>query len=289
MPQPLFDLPQLEAALAGTLYAGKLHFAPVTDSTNSDGLEAARAGAPHGTVYFADEQLAGRGRGNHGWHSAAGEGLYVSVLLRPPIPAARLQLLPFAAGLAAADAIRATTGLPVDLRWPNDLLIGPRKTGGILVEGKVEGKAEGKAESSAVAYAVVGIGINVHQRGFPADLATPATSLDLEAGKSNSRQRLLIWLLKSLERETLGLLDPTATETIPNRMAQASTWVNGRSVRVHGPQACTGVTAGLDEDGFLLVRTATGLVTVQTGGLRADENEPPLQTDQEINGPGDIS
>ena len=289
MPQPLFDLPQLEAALAGTLYAGKLHFAPVTDSTTSDGLEAARAGAPHGTVYFADEQLAGRGRGNHGWHSAAGEGLYVSVLLRPPIPAARLQLLPFAAGLAAADAIRATTGLPVDLRWPNDLLIGPRKTGGILVEGKVEGKAEGKAESSAVAYAVVGIGINVHQRGFPADLATPATSLDLEAGKSNSRQRLLIWLLKSLERETLGLLDPTATETIPNRMAQASTWVNGRSVRVHGPQACTGVTAGLDEDGFLLVRTATGLVTVQTGGLRADENEPPLQTDQEINGPGDIS
>jgi len=273
MPQPLFDLPQLEAALAGTLYAGKLHFAPVTDSTNSDGLEAARAGAPHGTVYFADEQLAGRGRGNHGWHSAAGEGLYVSVLLRPPIPAARLQLLPFAAGLAAADAIRATTGLPVDLRWPNDLLIGPRKTGGILVEGKVEGKAEGKAESSAVAYAVVGIGINVHQRGFPADLATPATSLDLEAGKSNSRQRLLIWLLKSLERETLGLLDPTATETIPNRMAQASTWVNGRSVRVHGPQACTGTTGGLDKHGFLLVRTADGWVTVQTGGIRAAETE----------------
>jgi BirA family biotin operon repressor/biotin-[acetyl-CoA-carboxylase] ligase len=299
MPQPLFDLPQLEAALAGTLYAGKLHFAPVTDSTNSDALEAARAGGPHGSVYVADEQLAGRGRGNHGWHSAAGEGLYVSVLLRPPIPPARLPLLPFAAGLAAADAIRATTGLTVDLRWPNDLLIGPRKTGGILVEGKVEGKAEGKAESSAVAYAVVGIGINVHQRGFPADLATPATSLDLEAGvprptervprrssslgwesgKSNSRQRLLISLLKSLEREARGLIEPAAIETIPRRMQKASTWINGRCVRVHGPQACTGVTAGLDENGFLLVRTATGLVTVQTGGLRAAENEPPSQNE----------
>jgi BirA family biotin operon repressor/biotin-[acetyl-CoA-carboxylase] ligase len=271
MPQPLFDLPQLEAALAGTLYAGKLHFAPVTDSTNSDALEAARAGAPHGSVYFADEQLAGRGRGNHGWHSVPGEGLYVSVLLRPSIPAARLPLLPFAAGLAAADAIRATTGLTVDLRWPNDLLIGPRKTGGILVEATIN--------SQSPPHAVVGIGINVHQRSFPADLATPATSLDTEAEKSNSRQRLLISLLKSLERETLGLLDPAAIETIPRRMQKASTWINGRSVHVHGPQACTGVTAGLDENGFLLVRTATGLVTVQTGGLRAAENEPPWQNE----------
>jgi BirA family biotin operon repressor/biotin-[acetyl-CoA-carboxylase] ligase len=275
MTQPLFDIPALEAALTGTIFAGKLHFAPVTDSTNTDALEAARTGAPHGSVYFADEQLAGRGRGNHGWHSAAGAGLYVSVLLRPPIPAARLGLLPFAAGLAAADAIHTTTGLTVDLRWPNDLLIGPRKTGGILVEGKVEGKAE----SSAVAYAVVGIGINVDQRSFPADLATPATSLNLESRKSISRQRLLISLLKSLERETLGLLDPAAIETIPLRMQQASTWVSGCNVRVHGPQACTGVTAGLDENGFLLVGTATGLVTVQTGGLRAAESEPPSQND----------
>jgi BirA family biotin operon repressor/biotin-[acetyl-CoA-carboxylase] ligase len=265
MPQPLFDLPQLEAALAGTIYAGKLHFAPVTDSTNGDALEAARAGGPHGSVYFADEQLAGRGRGNHGWHSAAGAGLYVSVLLRPHIPAARLSLLPFAAGLAAADAIRATTGLTVDLRWPNDLLIGPRKTGGILVEATVN--------SQSPPHAVVGIGINVHQRSFPADLATPATSLDLESKKSISRQHLLIALLKSLERETMALNDPAAAETIPRRIARASTWVQGRGVCVHGPQACTGVTAGLDQNGFLLVRTATGLVTVQTGGLRTTQTD----------------
>ena len=103
----VFDLAALEAALAGTIFAGKLHFSPVTDSTNSDALEAARSGAPHGSVYFADEQLAGRGRGDHAWHSAAGEGLYVSVLLRPQIPAVRLPLLPLAAGLAAAEAIHA--------------------------------------------------------------------------------------------------------------------------------------------------------------------------------------
>jgi BirA family biotin operon repressor/biotin-[acetyl-CoA-carboxylase] ligase len=259
----MFDLAQLEAALAGTVFAGRLHFSPVTESTNTDALAAARRGAEHGSVWFADEQLAGRGRSGHAWHSPAGEGLYVSVLLRPRIPAARLPLLPLAAGLAAAEAVRAAAGLAVDLRWPNDLLIGPRKTGGILVEAKNQG--------SAVAFAVVGIGINVHQQAFDPTLATAATSLDLEAGRRISRQKVLAALLKSLERETLGLLEPASGTAIPARVEQASTWIRGRRVEVHGPQACAGVTAGLDEHGFLRVRTAEGLVTVQTGGIRAAE------------------
>jgi BirA family transcriptional regulator, biotin operon repressor / biotin---[acetyl-CoA-carboxylase] ligase len=267
-PSPMFNLSTLETALAGTIFAGQLHFAPVTESTNTDALGAARSGAPHGSVYFADEQRAGRGRGDHAWHSAAGQGLYVSILLRPSIPAARLHLLPLAAGLAAAHAIHAITSLSVDLRWPNDLLIGPRKVGGVLVEGKLESKTE----SSAAAYAIVGIGINVHQHNFPEQLPTPATSLDLETASPNSRQQLLIELLKSIQSETLILNDPAAIETIPLRVQQASTWVSGRRVHVHGPQACTGTTAGLDANGFLLVRTAAGLVTVQTGGLRAAED-----------------
>jgi BirA family biotin operon repressor/biotin-[acetyl-CoA-carboxylase] ligase len=256
----VYDLAALEAELAGTVFAGKLHFTPATASTNSDALQAARSAAPHGSVYFADEQRAGRGRGDHAWHSAAGEGLYVSLLLRPPIPALRLPLLPLAAGLAAAEAIRAVAGLAVDLRWPNDLLIGPRKTGGILVESKISG--------GAVDFAVVGIGINVHQEGFDSDLATLATSLDLEARRRVSRQHLLVALLKSLEREALGLADAAAGVTIPARVEQASSWIRGRRVEVHGPQACVGVTAGLDEHGFLLVSTTDGLVTVQTGGIR---------------------
>src|SRR5271168_2030869 len=102
----MFDLDSLEFALTGTIFAGKLHFVPSTGSTNSDAINAARSGAAHGSVYFADEQTAGRGRGDHAWHSAAGEGLYVSVLLRLPIPLSRLTLLPLATGLAAAAAIR---------------------------------------------------------------------------------------------------------------------------------------------------------------------------------------
>ena len=256
----MYDLPALETALSNSIYASKLHFLPVTGSTNVDALAAARSGAPHGTVFFADEQTAGRGRGDHTWLSAAGQGLYVTVLLRPALPSARLPLLPLAAGLAAVEAIRQASGLTSDLRWPNDLLIDERKTGGIL--------SEAQTDSGLVSYAAIGIGINVHQGQFASGLATPATSLDLETGGAISRQHLLIALLESLERETRVLAGPDAA-SIPQRAEQASTWMHGRRVEVHGPQACTGVTEGLDENGFLLVRTAEGLVRVQTGGVRA--------------------
>ena len=256
----MYDLAELETALAGTLFSGHLHFLPVTGSTNTDALAAARAGAPHGSVFFADEQTSGRGRGDHGWESAAGEGLYVSVLFRLAVPASRVGLLPLAAGLAAAQAIAAVSGLTADLRWPNDLLIGSRKTGGILVESRIE--------KQELAYAVVGIGINVHQRAFAADLATPATSLDIASARPLPRQRLLIALLESLEREAGAVARADEAAKIPERIEGASTWVRGRRVEVHGPQACAGVTAGLDENGFLRVETAGGITVVRTGGIR---------------------
>ncbi|MGB8258852.1 MAG: biotin--[acetyl-CoA-carboxylase] ligase, partial [Terracidiphilus sp.] len=130
----MYDLAALDRALAGTVFAGRVHYAAETGSTNTDALVDAREGAPHGAVWLADAQSDGRGRGDHSWLSVAGEGLYVSVLLRPAIPASRLPLVPLAAGLAAAEAIRQATGLEADLRWPNDLLLGECKTGGILAE-----------------------------------------------------------------------------------------------------------------------------------------------------------
>lgn len=266
VPKAMFDLPALEASLAGTTFAGKLHFSPVTDSTNTDALGAARAGAPGGSVYFADEQLAGRGRGGHAWHSAAGQGLYVSILLRPSIPAARLALLPLAAGLAAADAIRATTGLAIDLRWPNDLLLGPRKVGGILIEAKTE--------ASAVAYTVIGIGINVHQPQFPPELSPIATSLFIETGRNWPRQDLLLALLQSLDQELAALTGPganipSAAQSIRARLEKSSSWIRNKRVRVDEGEPFTGIAEGLDSRGFLQVRTPTGLRTVLSGGVRA--------------------
>jgi len=253
---------EIDAALAGTPFAGGLHHFPTIDSTNTYALEEARRGARHGSYYVADEQTAGRGRSDHQWHSNAGQGLYLSVLLRPDLDTADLVWLPLIAGLAAHRAIHEVTALDADLRWPNDLLIGPRKTGGILVEAVIDGRAE-----SGQAAAVIGMGINLHQRRFPQGLATEPTSLDLETGCYTGRQELLIALLIALNDELSGLGSTRAA--IPARIEAISTWVQGRRVEVHGPLACTGVTAGLDERGFLRVRTAGGLVTVTTGGIRA--------------------
>jgi BirA family biotin operon repressor/biotin-[acetyl-CoA-carboxylase] ligase len=257
----MYDLAALDGALSNSIYSGKLHFAPVTGSTNVDAVAAARCGAPHGSVFFADEQTAGRGRGNHSWESAAAQGLYVSILLRPAMKTAHLPIVPLAAGLAAASAVAATANLKVDLRWPNDILIGDRKAGGILVESKTDG--------SHVSWVVIGIGINVHQRAFDPALATPATSLDLAAGSTISRQTLLTALLESLQSEASVLHDSAVVAAIPARVALSSSWLWNRPIQVHGPQACVGITRGLDENGFLLVETDSGIVTVQTGGIRA--------------------
>jgi len=251
---------EIDDALAGTPFAKGLHHLRTVDSTNTYALQQARNGAPHGSFYVADEQTAGRGRSDHEWHSQAGQGLYLSVLLRPDLDTADLVWLPLIAGLAAHRAVREVTALDADLRWPNDLLIGERKVGGILVEAV--------AESGLASAAVIGIGINLHQRRFPAGLSTEPTSLDVETGRTTSRQQLLIALLRALHNEIVGLASMASRAAIPLRIEAISTWVRGRRIEVHGPQPCTGVTAGLDERGFLRVRTASGLVTVTTGGIR---------------------
>jgi len=250
----------IDASLANTPFHGQLHHLASIDSTNTHALEQAKLGAPHGSYYIADEQTAGRGRSDHTWISEAGEGLYLSVLLRPKISPSDLTWLPLLAGLAVHRAIREVTALEADLRWPNDILIGPRKVAGILVEAVTD--------SGQLSAAVLGIGINLHQQTFPADLATPATSLDLETGLYTCRQDLLVAILQELNAELQHLNRTEAIAAVPNRIAAISTWVQGRQVEVHGPQPCSGTTLGLDPSGFLRVQTKTGPITITTGGLR---------------------
>jgi BirA family transcriptional regulator, biotin operon repressor / biotin---[acetyl-CoA-carboxylase] ligase len=256
-----FDLPALNAALAGSRFAGNLHFFPAIDSTNNYAMRQAETGAPDGSVYFADEQSAGRGRGAHGWTSPPGSGLYVSILLRPRIAPADILWLSLAAGLAVHDAIASVTSLQPDLRWPNDLLFGPRKFCGILTELN--------AEVTRVRHAVIGIGINVHQPQFPHELQPIATSLFLETGRNWPRQDLLLALLQSLDRELAALANPpTAAASIRTRLEQRSSWIRGKRVRVEEGDPYHGVTDGLDARGFLQVRTPQGLRTVLSGGVR---------------------
>ena len=244
------DANLIHSSLKETCFANGFHHFQTIDSTNTHALDQARQGAVHGNFYLADEQTAGRGRSDHQWHSAAAQGLYLSVLLR--VPAEQLAWLPLVTAFAAHSAIHETTNIVIDLRWPNDLLINEKKAGGILVE-------------TTTGAAVVGIGINLHQKSFPESLATAATSLTLETSERVNRQELLIAFLQALNNE----LANKVLATLPERTAAISSWVEGRSVEVHGPQACVGITAGLDQHGFLRVLTTEGLVTVTTGGIRA--------------------
>lgn len=249
--------------------AGRVTWLPVTGSTNQLALEAAQAGARRG-IWVADEQIAGRGRGGHFWHSTRGDGLYVSVLVTPELPLDRALWLSLATGLAAQQAIAVTTGLRVDLRWPNDLLCNGRKLGGILVESSVASAAGG---SASLRYAVLGLGINVHHGAFPAEIASLATSLRLEKVERVKRQTLLIAFLRALDRE-LDELDReyagvSAGESILKRFSRASSWVEGKRVQVPEDGGYLGVTAGLDERGFLLVDDDQRVRrTVLSGGVR---------------------
>ena len=263
------DVAAINAALVGTRFAGKVrHFATV-GSTNAMLLEEAAAGAAEGTVFVADEQTAGRGRGGHSWHSTPGDGLYVSVLAKPGLPLRETLWISLATGLAVQSAIRPVTGVAVDIRWPNDLLLGGRKCGGILVETAVEPE-----RSALLRYAVIGIGVNVNHARFPEELTTLATSLRMESGAAQSRSALLVALLRALDRELLLLEEAHAQGggTLLERFALASSWVSGKRVSVPEQGGYTGVTAGLDAHGFLRVAGDDGVLrTVLSGGVREAE------------------
>jgi BirA family transcriptional regulator, biotin operon repressor / biotin---[acetyl-CoA-carboxylase] ligase len=266
-----FDLAGVAEELVGTAFAGQVQHLRSVGSTNVLALEAAQAGAQHGCVWVADEQTAGRGRGGHSWHSAAGDGLYVSVLLRPQMALLDALWLSLATGLAVQAAIASVTGLNADIRWPNDLLLGIRKCGGVLVETSVV--ASQSDTPAMLRYAVVGVGINVNHESFPSELQDIATSLRRESGRAWAREKILVELLRALERE-VGLLEAELQGRATGggllaRFAAASSWVRGKQVRVDEKGGYTGVTDGLDERGFLRVAGDDGVLhIVLSGGVR---------------------
>lgn len=252
----------LDPLIGGTRFSGKLRHDYKIPSTNTAAMDAAAAGAPEGTVFLAEQQTAGRGRGANQWHSAQSVGIYCSVVLRPAIPPADILILSLAIGLAVHAAVKQVVpGTDPDLKWPNDLLIGNKKFCGILTEMR--------AEPTKVQYLVVGIGLNVNYSSFPNELEEIATSLRIETGREWSRVELCAALLKSLEREYEKLLrEPNANASILRRFTEHSSWVRGRHVFIEENPELEGVTEGLDERGFLRIRTQHGLKTVLSGTVR---------------------
>ena len=261
------DIDQLNDALQGTVFHGKLHHFAVIESTNARALADAQAGAKAGQVYIADEQTAGRGRGGHTWHSEPGRGLYLTALVRPPLHGSDILKLSLAAGIAAYEAIFDVTGLHIDLRWPNDLVsppsLGPvRKLGGILSEAAL-------TPDGSVQHAAIGIGINLNQQAFPPDLQVVATSLCLMTGAAVSRERIAVAFLTRLDAGLSQLAAEQLSGSILERFVQISSWVVGKHVQVDEDGGYTGVTGGLTREGLLRVQCADGCErVVRHGGVR---------------------
>ena len=257
-------LPQVMGPLLrGTLFDSRIHHFYKIGSTNTAAMAAAAEGAPEGSVFLAEEQTAGRGRGAHVWESVRSAGIYCSVILRPALPPSDVLVLSLAAGLAVHAAIeQVDSRVSPDLKWPNDVLIAGKKVCGILTEMN--------AEVTRVRYVVVGIGINVNQENFPKDLESEATSLRLATGNEWSRVELVVALLKSLDREYRLLVEqPDARLSILRRFAEKSSWVRRKQVRIEeNGTRVEGITEGLDERGFLQVRTTQGLRTILSGTVR---------------------
>ncbi|MCI0354883.1 MAG: biotin--[acetyl-CoA-carboxylase] ligase [Acidobacteria bacterium] len=260
-------LPEVLAPMVkGTLFAARIHHYFRTGSTNAEALVAAAEGEPEGSVFLAEEQTSGRGRGGHGWHSEKSAGIYLSVLLRPAMAPAEVLLLTLASGLAARSAAKHVTGVDADLRWPNDLLLDGKKLCGIL--------AEMHAEATRVRYVVVGIGLNVNHEHLPAELRSAATSLRLATGRTWSRVELTAALLKALDREYRALTGADASaarESVLRRFVETSSYARGKAVWVDENGGYEGITDGLDAHGFLRVRTEQGWRSVLSGGVRAVE------------------
>ena len=232
------DIERLRRAFPGR----RIECYPTIDST----MRAA-AGLEPGSVVLANEQTAGQGRHGNAWHSEADNGIYCSLVLKPA------PLLTMALGLAAAAALAGATGLACDLRWPNDVMLGGKKVAGILVQ-LVHGAA------------IAGIGINVNHAAFPPDLISEATSLRLHSGRAWAREEILLLLLPAVER--FAAMESAA---ILRRFAGASSYAAGRRVTVDQPEGIVeGVTAGLNPDGYLVVRKDDGTDTlIVAGGVRA--------------------
>jgi BirA family biotin operon repressor/biotin-[acetyl-CoA-carboxylase] ligase len=232
-----------------------LHRLATTTSTNDEAKRGARAGAPHGATWVAEEQTAGRGRQGRSWVSPRGENLLFSVLLRVDCVPSRLPLVAIVAGLAVRDAVaRAAPRADVRIKWPNDVLVGSKKIAGILVEAITAGRR--------IEAVVVGAGVNVHTRVFPEDLAERATSVSLVSSGPPDRDALLGHVLDGIDHDLHVVL--ARGLGIVRARVDAADALRGKHVRNESGDA--GVASGIDDEGRLLVRRDDGVLTRWSAG-----------------------
>jgi BirA family biotin operon repressor/biotin-[acetyl-CoA-carboxylase] ligase len=248
----------LRRQMGSSPFLRRIHHFFKTSSTNITAFELGQGGEPHGTLVIAEEQTAGRGRSGRSWHSERANGVYMSVLLRPPISPLHAPLLTLLAGLALRDSILEETGLAPDLRWPNDVLLAGKKCCGIL--------SEMQAEPDRVHFLVTGIGVNVNHTSLPEEISGLATSLRMITGRLHSRLQIVVRLLRKLESYYNQFVNE-GPAPIVERFQEVSSFARGKRVRISTPvESYVGMTEGLEPHGLLRVRRGDGRVETVISG-----------------------
>jgi BirA family transcriptional regulator, biotin operon repressor / biotin---[acetyl-CoA-carboxylase] ligase len=244
-------------------FGDPVYFFTETASTNDVAATLAERGAPEGATVCAAAQRAGRGRFGRTWFSPPGAGLYVSVVCRNETAAPFVTL---AGGVAVAEGIRTATGLPVQIKWPNDIVIegiAParrRKLAGIL--------AEASTSADGLQYVILGFGINLHPAAYPPELSDRATSIEAELGRPVDGAAVLAETLASLAG-WFAQLSSGDSRAVLSRWRELAPSATGAPLEWDAPHgAVTGVSAGLADDGALLVRVQDRIERIISGELR---------------------
>ncbi len=251
------------SARLGRFGSPAFYFAETT-STNDAATVLAERGATEGTIVFASAQTSGRGRLGRAWFSPPGAGLYVSVVIRDVRAAPYLTL---AGGVAVADGVRTATGLPVEIKWPNDVVAPAglafprrRKLAGVL--------AEASSGAGTLEYVVLGFGVNLRSAAYPVDIADAATSVETELGRRPDAPRVLVEILAKLA-ELVGLLAAGTPAPMVARWRDLAPTSRGTPVEWRGPDGWSaGVSAGIADDGALLVRAGGSMHRVIAGEVK---------------------
>lgn len=253
-----FNISSLNAALRQCRYVrGPVTFKLVTTSTNDDVRQLAADGAAEGAVVVAAEQTAGRGRLGRRWSGQPGQTLMFSVLLRPALPLEKWPALAVVAGLAATRACAEASGAAIGTKWPNDIVFGGRKLGGLLLEAR------------APHFAVLGIGVNVHGRptDLPPELQETATTLAAITSAPLSSEKLLLSILQHLDQR-YHLLLTGQQEALLTEQRERETLLGQQVLVTIGGETVTGQATDVTAAGELVLQTAAGRRVVSSGEVQ---------------------
>jgi BirA family biotin operon repressor/biotin-[acetyl-CoA-carboxylase] ligase len=234
----------------------KVYFFENIPSTNLFAKQLIQKNAKEGTIVISDIQSSGRGRKNRTWHSPPG-GLWFSVILYPEVCPKRGMLITMAVSISVAQAIKEITGLNLEIKWPNDLLLKEKKVCGILTEIN--------ADLDKINYAIVGIGINVNNE-IDENLKNIALSLKQGFGSEISRNKLLRSILINLDKNYKKLINRDYKYI-------EKTWISftkiiGRKIQITDEKKVTeGIVKDIDENGHLIIESEFGEIKIVSGDI----------------------